>query len=180
MIRLGIVGRNFVVDWMLAAAEQVPELRPVAVCSRAEATGREFAARYRLPLVFTSLEEMAESPEVDAVYLASPISCHYEQALLFLRHHKHVLCEKPVTTNAREARALVKAARAEGVVFLEAMMRQPMPPSVRVISPRLPSLSTNQYTRFSAHKSSRSTGAKKRVIPELGQRNCFPFRDPHV
>jgi len=121
MIRLGIVGRNFVVDWMLAAAEQVPELRPVAVCSRAEATGREFAAKYRLPLVFTSLEEMAESPEVDAVYLASPISCHYEQALLFLRHHKHVLCEKPVTTNAREVRALVAAARAEGVVFLEAM-----------------------------------------------------------
>ena len=45
-IRVGIIGRNFVVDWMLAAMEQVPELRPAAIYSRNEETGREFAKKY--------------------------------------------------------------------------------------------------------------------------------------
>ena len=45
-IRVGIIGRNFVVDWMLAAMEQVPELRPAAIYSRNEETGREFAEKY--------------------------------------------------------------------------------------------------------------------------------------
>lgn len=44
-IRVGIIGRNFVVDWMLAAMEQVPELRPAAIYSRNEETGREFAEK---------------------------------------------------------------------------------------------------------------------------------------
>lgn len=44
-IRVGIIGRNFVVDWMLAAMEQVPELRPAAIYSRNEETGREFAKK---------------------------------------------------------------------------------------------------------------------------------------
>ena len=121
MIRLAIIGRNFVVDWMLAAAEQVPELKPVAIYSRGEQTGREFAARHGLSRVFTDLNALAESPDADAVYIASPICCHYEQALAMLRHGKHVLCEKPVTSNAREVRALVACAREHGVVFLEAM-----------------------------------------------------------
>ena len=48
-IRVGIIGRNFVVDWMLAAMEQVPELRPAAIYSRTEETGREFAEKYHIP-----------------------------------------------------------------------------------------------------------------------------------
>ena len=55
-IRVGIIGRNFVVDWMLAAMEQVPELRPAAIYSRNEETGREFAKKYHLDAVFTDLE----------------------------------------------------------------------------------------------------------------------------
>ena len=72
MVRLGIIGRNFVVDWMLAAAESVPALRPVAIYSRRLETGREFAQAHGLPLVFDRLEDLASCPEVDAVYIASP------------------------------------------------------------------------------------------------------------
>jgi len=154
MVRLGIIGRNFVVDWMLAAAKQVPELQPVAICSRAEATGREFAEKYSLPLVFTSPEEMARSPEVDAVYLASPICCHCGQALTMLRHGKHVLCEKPVTSNAREARALVAAARENGVVFLEAqrLVFDDALPIIRENLPRIGRLRrvTFEFTQYSS------------------------------
>ena len=69
-IRGGIIGRNFVVDWMLAAMEQVPELRPAAIYSRTEETGREFAEKYHLDAVFTDLEAFAASDAFDAAYIA--------------------------------------------------------------------------------------------------------------
>ena len=53
-IRVGIIGRNFVVDWLLAAMEQVPELRPAAIYSRSAETGRAFAEKYHLCLLYTS------------------------------------------------------------------------------------------------------------------------------
>ena len=65
-IRVGIIGRNFVVDWMLAAMDQVPELRPAAIYSRTEETGREFAEKYHLDAVFTDLEAFAVSDAFDA------------------------------------------------------------------------------------------------------------------
>ena len=73
-IRVGIIGRNFVVDWMLAAMEQVPELRPAAIYSRNEETGREFAEKYHLDAVFTDLEAFAASDAFDAAYIAARTS----------------------------------------------------------------------------------------------------------
>jgi predicted dehydrogenase len=154
MLRLAIIGRNFVVDWMLSAAKQVPELVPVAIYSREAQTGREFAEKYGLSAVFTDLTALAESPDVDAVYIASPICCHYEQALLLLRHGKHVLCEKPVTSNAPEVRALVACAREMGVVFLEAMrlVFDDALPVIRAALPRIGALRrvTFDFTQYSS------------------------------
>lgn len=121
MIRFGVIGRNFVVDWMLGAMAQVPGMEPVAIYSRSEQTGREFAQKYGLAHVFTSVEDMAASEHVDAVYIASPNYCHFQHAMICLRAGKHVLCEKPATLTADETRRLVETAREKGVVFLEAM-----------------------------------------------------------
>lgn len=121
MIRFGIIGRNFVVDWMLGAMAVTPGMEPVAICSRSEQTGREFAQKYGLAHVFTSVEKMAASDQLDAVYIASPNYCHFRHAMACLRAGKHVLCEKPATLTADETRTLVETARQHGVVFLEAM-----------------------------------------------------------
>ena len=74
-IRVGIIGRNFVVDWMLAAMEQVPELRPAAIYSRNEETGREFAEKYHLDAVFTDLEAFAASDARTSATLTRPCAC---------------------------------------------------------------------------------------------------------
>ena len=84
-IRVGIIGRNFVVDWLLAAMEQVPELRPAAIYSRSAETGRAFAEKYHLDAVYTDLEAFAAADTFDAAYIASPNRCHFEQALCLLR-----------------------------------------------------------------------------------------------
>lgn len=71
-IRVGIIGRNFVVDWMLAAMQQVPQLCPAAIYSRNEATGREFAEKYGLTAVYTDLETFAASDSYDAGLYRKP------------------------------------------------------------------------------------------------------------
>ena len=68
-IRVGIIGRNFVVDWLLAAMEQVPELRPAAIYSRSAETGREFAEKYHLDAVYTDLEAFAAADTLEAMRL---------------------------------------------------------------------------------------------------------------
>lgn len=120
-IRFGVVGTNFITDWVIAGANEEPRFCLTAVCSRTQERGEEFAAKYNIPHVFTSLEAMVASDCIDAVYIASPNFKHAEQSILAMSHGKHVLCEKPLAANAREARAMIEASEKYGVTLMEAM-----------------------------------------------------------
>ena len=114
-IRFGMVGTGFIADWVLAGARQDARFEAVAICSRTQERADAFAAKHGIPHTFTLLEEMAASPLVDAVYIATPNFLHASQSILCMRHGKHVLCEKPLASNAREARQMVAVARECGV-----------------------------------------------------------------
>jgi predicted dehydrogenase len=120
-LRWGVVGTNFITDWVIAGARQDERFELSAVCSRTRATAEAFAARHGIPHTFTSLEEMAGSTLVDAVYIASPNFLHASQSILCMRHGKHVLCEKPLASNAREAREMIAASQTYNVALMEAM-----------------------------------------------------------
>lgn len=120
-IRFGVVGTNFISDWVIAGARQDPRFELTAVYSRTQERADEFAAKHQIPYTFTSLEAMASSPLVDAVYIASPNFLHAEQSILCMQHGKHVLCEKPLASNAREARAMIAASQQYNVALMEAM-----------------------------------------------------------
>ena len=107
-----------------------------------------------LPLVFDRLEDLASCPEVDAVYIASPTGCHYDQARQMLLAGKHVLCEKPAVVTARQLRELLAIAREKGVVFLEAM-RLVHDDALDVIRAALPEIGplrrvTFEFTQYSS------------------------------
>lgn len=121
MLKLGIIGRNFVVDRLFAAAADVPDLQPVAIYSRSLDGAKSFAHTHNLTYAFDQLDDLAICPEVDAVYVASPNFCHFKQCKLMLEHGKHVLCEKPGVTNSKQLDELLSIAQANGVVYLEAM-----------------------------------------------------------
>ena len=106
---------------MLAAMAAVPEAVPTAVYSRTIEGAREFAHKHGIPHAFSDLNELADCPEIDAVYIASPNYCHFAQARLLLNHGKHVLCEKPAASNSVQVRDLVKLAEEKDLVYLEAM-----------------------------------------------------------
>ena len=120
-VRFGVVGTNFITDWVIAGARQDGRFELAAVCSRKQETADAFAAKHQIPHTFTSLEEMAKSPLVDAVYIASPNFLHAEQSILCMKHGKHVLCEKPFAWNAREAGEMIAASRTYNVTLMEAM-----------------------------------------------------------
>lgn len=120
-IRFGVVGTNFITDWVIAGAREDARFELAAVCSRTKERAEEFAAKHNIPHIFTSLKEMAASDKVDAIYIASPNYAHAEQSILCMNNGKHVLCEKPMATNAREARRMVECSRKNGVALMEAM-----------------------------------------------------------
>lgn len=131
-IRFGVIGTNFVSDWMLDGAVRDPRFELVAVCSRRIDTAQSFAARHCAKLCFTSVDELVACPEVDAVYVASPNACHAEQTIALVRAGKHVLCEKPLASNAAEVSAMTAEAQRAGVVLMEAM-RSTLTPNFSVI-----------------------------------------------
>ena len=121
-IRFGVVGTNNITDWVIAGARQDERFELAAVCSRTLERANEFAAKHGIPHTFTSLEEMAKSPLIDAVYIATPNYVHAKQSILCMNHGKHVLCEKPFASNAREVRQMTEVAREQGVTLMEAMI----------------------------------------------------------
>ena len=121
-IRFGVVGTNNITDRVIAGGLEDERFELVAVCSRTRERAEEFAAKHNIPHIFTSLEEMAESPLVDAIYIATPNYVHAAQSILCMNRGKHVLCEKPLASNAREASEMIATARKNNVLLMEAMI----------------------------------------------------------
>lgn len=127
MLRFGTVGTGWITDEYIHGAQDSGLWKLAAVYSRTPERGKEYAARHGAPLVFSDLEKMACSPELDAVYIASPNVLHYEHCRLFLEHGKHVICEKPLCAQAKKVRELQAIAQKRKLIFLEAIMFQHLP-----------------------------------------------------
>ena len=121
MIRFAVIGTNTITDKFLQAASALPDFKLCAVYSRTLARAQEYAQKNNVSLVFDSLEALADSDQIDAVYIASPNFCHAAQSILMMQHHKHVLCEKTIASNASEVQQMYDTAIKNQVILLEAM-----------------------------------------------------------
>lgn len=140
-MRFGLVGSNFITDRIIAAGRMDPRFELAGLYSRTAERAAEYSALHAIPHTFTSLEEMASSPSIDAIYIASPNAAHARQTILCLEHGKHVLCEKPLASNAREARAMTAAARRNDRTLMEAM-KPTLTPNFDVVREYLPRVGT--------------------------------------
>ncbi|MBE4909595.1 Gfo/Idh/MocA family oxidoreductase [Bacillus luteolus] len=127
MIRFGIIGTNWITDRLIDAGTKLDDFQVAAVYSRSKENAKDFAARYGIRETFTNLDEMAKSNKIDAVYIASPNSLHATQAITFMNHRKHVLCEKPLASNTAEVDSMIEAANANQVLLMEAMKTTLLP-----------------------------------------------------
>lgn len=145
-MRFGIIGTGFISDWFVDAC-RLAGGTPVGIYSRDLERGQAFADRHGLSLVVGSVEELAASDEIDAVYVASPIAAHHRQTAAVLDHGKPVLCEKTLATSPDEVADLFERADRAGCVLLEAV-RPNHDPVYDLIRSALPRLGTLRHAHL--------------------------------
>lgn len=141
MIRFGIIGTNWITEQFIDAAREVEDFTLTSVYSRTADTASAFAAKHGINHIFTNIEEMAASVEIDAVYIASPNSFHAAHAITCMNKGIHVLCEKPIASNAKELSQMIAAAKENGVLLMEAL-KSTLLPNFKAIQENVHSLGT--------------------------------------
>lgn len=126
-IRWGIAATGHIADRFVAGLRQLDGADVAAVGSRAKERADEFAARHGIDRRHGSYEALADDPDVDVVYVASPHAHHEVETLRYLAAGKPVLCEKPFALNRRQAERMVAAARERGLFLMEAMWSRFLP-----------------------------------------------------
>jgi len=120
-IRFGILGAARIApDALIKAAQNVPDANVVAVAARDPKRAREFADAHSIARVLATYEDLVNDPELDVIYNPLPNSLHCECTIAALRAGKHVLCEKPLASNAIEAERMANAADETGKILGEA------------------------------------------------------------
>ena len=120
-LHLGILGAARVAEYaLLRPARSDPSVEVVAIASRSLERARAFASRHGIPRTYPSYEALLAAPDIEAVYNPLPNSLHCEWSIRALDAGKHVLCEKPIASNALEAERMAAAARRTGRVLIEA------------------------------------------------------------
>jgi dihydrodiol dehydrogenase / D-xylose 1-dehydrogenase (NADP) len=132
VIRWGILAPGRIAHKFVKGLLALEDAQAYAVGSRTLEKAQEFADQYGIPKAYGSYQELAEDPDVDIIYVATPHPAHKESVLLCLKAGKAVLCEKPFTMDANEAEELVKAARESKLFLMEAMWTRFLPAIVKV------------------------------------------------
>ena len=118
MVRFGIAGFGLhAIKRLMPGFAGAKNCMVTALTRRDLDRARDSAKEYNIAHAFTTTEELCACPEVDAVFIATPDAMHIDDVLQAARHGKHILVEKPMAMNAREAREMVEAARAAGVIL---------------------------------------------------------------
>jgi predicted dehydrogenase len=121
ILRIGVLGAARITPAaLIRPARSVPEVQIAAVAARDPGRAAAFAARHKIQTIHSSYAELLADRSIGAVYIPLPNGLHAEWTLRAIAAGKHVLCEKPMTSNATEAAQVAEAAANAGVVVTEA------------------------------------------------------------
>jgi predicted dehydrogenase len=126
-LRWGIAATGGIATAFAEALQQTDGAELAAVCSRSAERAEAFARAHGVARAHGSYEALAADPEVDVVYVATPHSRHAADSTMFLEAGKHVLCEKPLAVDQREAARMVATARANERFLMEALWSRFLP-----------------------------------------------------
>ncbi|AQA05201.1 oxidoreductase [Mycobacterium sp. MS1601] len=120
-VRVGVLGAARTTPTaLIKPARESSGIVVAAVAARDASRAAEFAARHGIPRVHNSYQALIEDPTIDAVYNPLPNGLHGKWSRAALEAGKHVLCEKPFTANATEAREVAAVASVSERVVMEA------------------------------------------------------------
>ncbi|GAB3748808.1 Gfo/Idh/MocA family protein [Microlunatus parietis] len=120
-VRIGVLGAARIAPAaLIEPARTVPGAEVVAVAARDLSRAEDFARRHGIRTAYRDYRALLDDQRIDAIYNPLPNGLHGRWTLAALEAGKHVLCEKPFTANAEEARTVAAAAKASGLVVMEA------------------------------------------------------------
>ncbi len=162
-VRFGIVGTGRISDWVLKGAVLEPRFEAAAVCSRSEESAEAFALKHGIPKMFTDIGRMASDRNIDAIYIGTPNHTHHDIAIRCMELGKHVICEKPMASNAREVREMIEVARNRKVVLMEAMIST-LSPNFLMVQDRLRTMGAVRHYSGSFCQYSSKYDLLKRIL----------------
>jgi len=131
-IRWGILGTGKIAKAFCQGLSFVPDAELVAIGSRSASSAQRFGDEFDVLKRYVGYASLVEDPDLDIVYIATPHSVHADNLMLCLEAGKAVLCEKPFTINAEQAKAAIDLARKKKVFLMEAMWNRFIPLMVKL------------------------------------------------
>ncbi len=129
-VKVGVIGCGMISGMHLRAYKSLPDVNVVACADVNIERARQRASEFDVPHVFKDYKELLNMDEIDAVSICTPHALHAPIAIDALNAGKHVLCEKPMATSAKDAAEMIKAARKAGKL-LEVAIRNRFSPVVQ-------------------------------------------------
>ncbi len=117
-LRWGLIGASTIArQYVIPAINTQPDSQAVAVMSRSAERAQRYASDNGIARAYNTVEALLADPEVDVVYISTTNERHKAETLAAAHAGKHVLCEKPLALNIADAREMVAACKAAGVVM---------------------------------------------------------------
>lgn len=133
-IKWGIIGVGKIAEKFATDLKAVKNAQLHAVASSSSfERAKDFAERYDAPYFYDSYESIFQTPDLDAIYIATPHTSHAENTLLCLKHKIPVLCEKPFAMNLKQVQKMVEAARENDTFLMEAMWTRFIPAIQKIL-----------------------------------------------
>lgn len=126
-IRWGILGTGNIAKLFATGLQATPDAELLAVGSRSVDTAQQFASLFNIPRKYPTYEQLANDPDIDVVYIATPHPFHMDNTNLCLNAGKAVLCEKPFAINASQVKKMIELARSKNLFLMEAMWTRFLP-----------------------------------------------------
>lgn len=120
-IKWGIIGLGGIAHKFANDLITIEDADLYAVASRSQEKADEFAQKYGATKTYASYKDLANDPNVEAVYIATPHALHKDNALMCLEKGIAVLGEKPFAMNAQEVDEMISKAKEKNVLLMEAL-----------------------------------------------------------
>ena len=131
-IRWGIVGNGSIASAFAHSIKYCQYSELIGVYGRNDDKLNSFSSKFDIK-PYKDINDLIASKEIDAVYIATPHSSHYEYSLLAIKNKKHILCEKPMTINHLESMVLLNLAKEAEVFLMEAYMYRVHPQTFNIL-----------------------------------------------
>ena len=132
IVKLGVIGTGRIANRFVDEVKYVSGTNLEGVYNPNISSAKKFAEKFELNFYTDKIDEFLEN--IDAVYIASPHNTHYEYILKVLKNNKHVLCEKPLVLDSKQAEEVYRIAAQNNLVLMEAIKTAYTPGFIKLLS----------------------------------------------